>query len=110
VCYVPVCGIGPLACLAVLALARRRRWLRSHAWQGLLLAGLAALVVVAPWLGDFALEAAGLPSPGPGAVVLQLAASAGYLALSLRSMAQAYHRRDAALPLIGARARRWSGA
>jgi uncharacterized membrane protein len=106
---VPVCGIGPLTCLAVLALARRRTWLRSHAWQGLLLGALAALAVVAPWLGDFALEAAGLPTPGLATAVLQLLAFAAYLAISLRAMVTAYHRRDAALPLIGARARRWSG-
>lgn len=104
----PVCGVGPLASLAVLALVRRRAWLRWHAWQALLLAALAALVVVGVWLGDFALESAGLPSPGLAGVVLQLGALTAYLALSLRSMALAYRRRDTALPLIGARARRWA--
>jgi hypothetical protein len=83
--------------------------LRSHAWQGLVLAALTALVVAALWLGDFALEGAGLPTPGLGTVVLQLAILAAYLGVSLRCMRDAYRRRDAALPLIGARARRWAG-
>lgn len=106
--YVPVCGIGPLAGLAVLLLARGRPWVRAHAWQGLLLAALAGLVVVLLWLLDFALELSGLPTPGLATVVLQLAVAAAYLALSLRCMAHAYRGRDAALPLIGARARRWT--
>lgn len=106
--YVPVCAIGPLAGLAVLALARRRRWLRAHAWQGLLLAALAGLAVLFPWLLDFALELSGLPTPGLATVVLQLLVAAAYLAVSLRCMVDAYRRRDAALPLIGARARRWA--
>jgi len=91
----------------VLWLARRRPWLRAHAWQGILLGAATALVVVGVWLGDFALEAAGLPSPGLAAVVVQLAAFACYLVLSVRSMVGAYRRREAALPLIGARARRF---
>jgi uncharacterized membrane protein len=109
VCYVPVCAIGPLASLAVLALARRRAWLRSHAWQGLVLGALVALVVGALWLGDFALEVTGLPTPGLATVVLQLAAFAAYLAVSLRCMVVAYSRRDAALPLIGARLKTRAG-
>jgi uncharacterized membrane protein len=106
--YVPVCAAGPLAGIGVLAFARRRPWLRAHAWQGLLLGALAALVVVVLWLADFALEVSGLPTPGLATVVLQLAVAAAYLAVSLRCMVDAYRRRDATLPLIGARARRWA--
>ena len=108
-CYVPLCGMGPLASVATLALARRRAWLRSHAWQALVLGTLTGLVVAALWLGDFALESAGLPTPGLATVVGQLAAFAAYLGLSLRCMVDAYRRRDATLPLIGVRARRWAG-
>jgi uncharacterized membrane protein len=109
-CYAPVCLVGPFVCVAVLALARRRAWLRSHAWQGLLLGLLAALAVVALWLGDFALEAAGLPSPGLVAVVLQLVVLAAYLAISIRLMLDAYRRREATLPLIGPWSRRGPAA
>jgi len=108
-CYVPLCGLGPLASVVTLALARRRAWLRSHAWQALVLGAVTGLVVAAPWLGDFALESAGLPTPGLATVVVQLAAFAAYLAVSLRCMVDAYRRRDATLPLIGVRARRWAG-
>lgn len=93
----------------MLAVVRRRPWLSFHAWQGLLLGLAAALLVAGLWLGDFALEAAGLPPLGLIAVAIQLAALASYLALSLRSMIHAYHRRDTALPFLGAQARRWSG-
>ena len=103
VCYVPICGLGPAAGIATLVLVRRRPWLRSHARQGLALGGVAAFVLVALWLGDFALETAGLPTPGLATVVLQLAVFAAYLVVSLRCMLDAYRRRDAALPLIGAR-------
>jgi uncharacterized membrane protein len=106
---VPVCGIGFLASLAVLALARRRPWLRAHAWQALVVGASAALMLVAPWLGDFGLELAGLPTPGLATVVVQLAVFAAYLGVSLRCMVDAYRGRDAALPLIGSRARRWAG-
>ena len=108
-CYVPVCGVGLLASLAVLALARRRPWLRSHAWQALALGALAALVVLGPWLADFGLEVAGLPTPGLATVALQLAVFSAYLGISLRCMVDAYRRREAGLPLIGSRARRWAG-
>jgi uncharacterized membrane protein len=93
----------------VLLVARRRPWLRSHAWQGLVLGVAAAVLVAGTWLGGFALEAAGLPSLGLPAVAFQIVVLAAYLALGLRSMVHAYHRRDAALPLVGARVRRWSG-
>jgi uncharacterized membrane protein len=105
---VPICGIGPLAGLLVLALARKRAWLRAHAWQGLLLALAAGVIVVGLWLGDFALEMAGLPTPGLATALLQLAAFAAYLVLSLRAMVGAYRHREPALPWMGALARRWA--
>lgn len=109
-CYVPLCGAGPFVSLLVLLFARRRPWLRGQASQSLALAALTVAAVVGLWLGDFALEAVGLWSPGLVAVALQLAAAALYVGLSVRSMILAYQRRDAALPWIGARARRWAGA
>jgi hypothetical protein len=42
-------------------------------------------------------------------VVGQLAAGCAVLVAALWMMATAYHRRDRALPLLGALARRWSG-
>ena len=95
----PVCGLGPLVSLAVLALARRREWLRAHALHGLVLAGLATVCVVGPWLLDFALEATGLPALGLAAVAVQLLAFAAYLALSLRAMLLAYRGGRATLRL-----------
>jgi uncharacterized membrane protein len=109
-CYVPVCGLGPCFAVLVLLLARGRPWLRAHACQALALGAVTAVVAAGVWLGDFALETLGLPALGLGGVVVQLLALAGYLAGSLREMVRAYQRRDAALPWIGARARRWSGA
>jgi hypothetical protein len=90
-------------------LARRRAWLRAHAGQALALGASAAVLLTALWLGDFGLEVAGLPTPGLAMVAVQLAIFAAYLAVSLRCMRDAYRRREAALPLIGSRARRWAG-
>jgi uncharacterized membrane protein len=109
-CYVPLCGAGGLvSLLALVTVARRRPRLRFHAWQGLLLSGLAGVAAVAPWLAAHALETAGLPSFGVAFVLAQLVAGSGLLLAGLWLMATAYHRRDVALPLLGALARRWSG-
>lgn len=109
-CYVPLCGLGAGVSALVLLRSRGRSWLRSHAWQGLVLGLLPLAVLAATWLGDFALEAGGLPTPGLGLVVGQIGVAAAYLVIALRAMAGAYQRRDAALPVIGPRARRWAGA
>lgn len=109
-CYVPLCGAGGLvSLLALVSVARRRPRLRFHAWQGLLLSVLAALAGVAPWLAAHTLETAGLPSLGFAFVLAQLLAAAALLVTGLWLMATAYHRRDVALPFLGALARRWSG-
>jgi uncharacterized membrane protein len=109
-CYLPLCGAG--ACISALALVtvgRRRPRLRFHAWQGLLLSAVALVVAVGPWLGSHALETAGMPSAGVAAVLLQLGAGGAVLVAAVWLMATAYYRRDVALPLVGALARRWSG-
>jgi uncharacterized membrane protein len=109
-CYVPLCGAGGLvSLLALVTVARRRPRLRFHAWQGLLLSVLAGVTAVAPWLASHVLEAAGLPSFGVALVLTQLLVGAAVLATSVWLMATAFHRRDVALPLLGALARRWSG-
>jgi uncharacterized membrane protein len=109
-CYLPLCGGGAfVAALALLTVARRRPRLRFHAWQALMLSVIAWAMAVGPWLVSHALEAAGLPSLGVAAVLLQLAAGLAFLVVSVWLMATAYHRRDVALPLVGALARRWSG-
>jgi hypothetical protein len=109
-CYVPLCGAGGLvSLLALVTVARRRPRLRFHAWQGLLLSVLAGLAAVAPWLAAHALETAGLPSLGAALVLVQLVAGAVLLVTGVWLMATSYHRRDVALPLLGALARRWSG-
>lgn len=109
-CYLPLCGAGALVSgLALATVARRRPRLRFHAWQGLLLSVVAGAAAVLPWLGSHALEAAGLPSFGVAAVLVQLAAGLAFLVASVWLMATAYHRRDVTLPLLGALARRWSG-
>ena len=109
-CYLPLCGAGGLvSVLALVTAARRRPRLRFHAWQGLQLSVLAALAAVGPWLAAHVLESAGLPSFGVAIVLVQLVAGAALLVAGLWLMATAYHRRDVALPLLGALARRWSG-
>jgi uncharacterized membrane protein len=110
-CYVPLCGAGGVvSLLALVTVARRRPRLRFHAWQGLFLSALAGVTAVAPWLASHALETAGLPSFGVALVLTQLLGGAAVLAVSVWLMATAYHRRDVALPLVGALARRWSGS
>ncbi len=109
-CYLPLCGAGAFVSgLALVTVARRRPRLRFHAWQGLLLSAVAFVAAVGPWLGGYALETAGLPSFGVAAVLLQLAAGCAVLVAAVWLMVTAYHRRDVALPLLGALARRWSG-
>lgn len=109
-CYVPLCGAGGLVSLLALAtVARRRPRLRFHAWQGVLLSVLAGLAAVVPWLATHALETAGLPPFGFAFVLVQLLAASALLVGGLWLMAAAYHRRDVALPFLGALARRWSG-
>jgi uncharacterized membrane protein len=109
-CYLPLCGAGAaVSALVLVTVGRRRPRLRFHAWQGLLLALATAAAAVLPWLGSYALETAGLPAFGAAAVVVQLLAGAAALGTSLWLMVTAYHRRDAALPLLGWLARRWSG-
>ena len=109
-CYVPLCGAGGVvSLLALVTVARSRPRLRFHAWQGLFLSALAVVTAVAPWLASHALETAGLPSFGVAFVVTQLVVGSAVLAASVWLMATAYHRRDVALPLLGALARRWSG-
>lgn len=109
-CYLPLCGAGAfVSALALVTVARRRPRLRFHAWQGLLLSGVASVVVLGPWLGSYVLETAGLPSPGVGAVLVQLVGGCTLLVAAVWLMVASYHRRDVALPLLGALARRWSG-
>lgn len=109
-CYVPLCGVGGLVSLgALLTIARRRPRIGFHAWQGLFLALAGAAAAIGPWLLGYGLEMAGLPWPGAVVVALQLAAGTALLVASVWMMATAYHRRGAALPLVGALARRWSG-
>ncbi len=109
-CYVPLCGAGAFVSVVALAtVGRRRPRLRFHAWQGLMLSVLAPVLAVGPWLAGHALETAGLPPFGVALVLLQLASASALLAGSLWLMVAAYHRRDVALPLVGALARRWSG-
>jgi uncharacterized membrane protein len=109
-CYLPLCGAGAFVSgLALATVARRRPRLRFHAWQGLLLWAVAFVAAVGPWLGGYALETAGLPSLGIAAVLFQLATGCALLVAAVWLMVTSYHRRDVALPLLGALARRWSG-
>jgi hypothetical protein len=101
-----LCGLGAGVSALVLLRSRGRSWLRAHAWQGLVLGLLPPALLAATWLGDFVLEASGLPTPGLTLVVVQVVLAAAYLVVALRTMAGAYQRRDPTLPWIGAWARR----
>jgi uncharacterized membrane protein len=105
-CYLPICCIGLVFSVVAAIVEKENRFLRFHAFQGLLFQ--AALFVV--WIGGWVMAGilgqihAILALLGWGLMSLL---GLGGLALCVLLMVKAYNNEEYELPVIGGMARNW---
>lgn len=104
--YMPLCCVGLLFSLAIVAVEKENRAVRFHAFQSLLLHVLAMVVSVVVWVialvfGQVADVLGFLVTMMGGIVVLAL------IGVMILMMLKAYQNEEFQLPFIGEMARKW---
>jgi len=104
-CYAPCC-IGLIFSIVAVIVEKQSRFLRFHAFQGLLFAGAGIVVVVAV---QIALILIGFVSAGLALIghILWLVVGLGILALEILLMVKAYNNEEYELPVLGEMARKY---
>jgi uncharacterized membrane protein len=104
-CYAPCC-IGLIFSIVAVIVEKQSRFLRFHAFQGLLFHGAVIVVVIAV---QIALILIGFVSQGLAIIghMLWLVAGLGILALEILLMVKAYNNEEYELPTLGEMARKW---
>jgi len=104
-CYAPCC-IGLIFSIVAVIVEKQSRFLRFHAFQGLLFHGAVIVVVIAV---QIALILIGFVSAGLALIghMLWLIVGLGILALEILLMVKAYNNEEWELPTIGPLARKY---
>lgn len=106
VCYVPCC-IGLIFSVVVAIVEKQSRFVRFHAFQSLLLHGVALVLGIGINVLQFALAAIGLGVVGMLVGLLALLVVVGVLAVAILLMIKANAGEEYELPVIGPMARQW---
>jgi len=104
-CYAPCC-IGLIFSIVAVIVEKQSRFLRFHAFQGLLFHGAVIVLVVAVQIG---LILIGFVSAGLALIghILWLVVGLGILALEILLMVKAYNNEEYELPALGEMARKY---
>lgn len=106
VCYVPCC-IGLIFSIVVAIVEKQSRFVRFHAFQSLLLHGVALVLGIGINVLQFALAAIGLGFVGMLVGLLALLVGVGVLAVAILLMIKANAGEEYQLPVIGPMAQQW---
>jgi len=105
-CYLPICCIGLIFAVVAAIVEKQNRFLRFHAFQGLLFQAALYVVMLGGWVTAGVLAQIhgilGLLAWG----VMSLLGLAG-LGVSILLMIKAYNNEEYELPVIGSMARNW---
>ena len=106
-CYAPCC-IGLIFSIVAVIVEKQNRFLRFHAFQGLLFHGALFVVVVAV---QILLILVGFVSAGLALIghMLWLLVALGILGVEILLMVKAYNNEEYELPTLGAMARKYMG-
>ena len=105
-CYM-LCCIGFVFSIVVIIVEKQSRFVRFHAFQSLLVHGVAFVIVIAVQVAAIvASMVAGLL--GTLFSLLALVVGVGLLALNVLLMIKAYNNEEYALPTLGELARKWA--
>ena len=106
-CYVPCC-IGLVFSVVVAVVEKQSRFLRFHAFQGLLLHAAALVVLLALWLLSTVFMIVHLGFLSILIVPLEFAIGLAMLGLEIFLMIKAYNNEEYELPRLGQMARGWA--
>ena len=105
-CYAPCC-LGFIVSIVALIVEKQSRFLKFHAFQSLLLHGVAFVVWVAFMVAGMVLGAvSGVLSML--LVPVQIVVGVGFFALTVLLMVKAYNNEEFALPTLGDLAKNWA--
>ena len=106
-CYLPVCCIGFIFAGVAAIVEKQSRFLRFHAFQSLLVHGVALGLGVAIWLVS-AILAFVSAFLGFLVGVLHFVVGLAFLGLTILLMVKAYNNEEYELPVVGEMARKWA--
>lgn len=106
-CYMPVCCVGFVFSIVAIIVEKRSRFVKFHAFQSLLVSGVAIVVFVAL---QVAMIVASMVAGLLGTLVwlLMILIGLAWLALTVLLMIKAYNNEEYALPTLGELARKWA--
>jgi uncharacterized membrane protein len=105
-CYLPICCIGLIFSVVAAIVEKENRFLRFHAFQGLLFQAALYVVCIGGWVTAGILSAIHGLLGVLGWGVVSLLGLAG-LGVSILLMIKAYNNEEYELPVIGGMARNW---
>jgi uncharacterized membrane protein len=105
-CYLPICCIGLIFSVVAAIVEKQNRFLRFHAFQGLLFQAALYVLCIGGWVTAGILSAIHGLLGVLGWGVVSLLGLAG-LGVSILLMIKAYNNEEYELPVIGAMARNW---
>jgi len=105
-CYVPCC-IGFIFSIVAAIVEKQSRFVRFHAFQSLLLHGVALVVWIGVWVAQIFLVAVGLGAVSMLFWLMGMIVGVAFLALAIWMMIKANGGEEFELPTIGAMARQW---
>ena len=105
-CYLPICCIGLIFSIVVAIVEKENRFLRFHAFQGLLLQAVLYVAWIGGWMTAGILGSFHYILGLAGWSFMALLGLAG-LGLSILMMVKAYNHEEYELPVIGGMARNW---
>jgi uncharacterized membrane protein len=105
-CYAPCC-LGFIVSVVALIVEKQSRFLKFHAFQSLLLHGVALVVWVGFMVAGMVLSAmSGMLSML--LLPIQIVVGLGFLALTILLMVKAYNNEEYGLPTLGDLAKNWA--
>jgi uncharacterized membrane protein len=106
-CYFPICCIGPIFAIVAAIVEKRNRFIRFHAFQGLLLAAAGLVIFGGLWVLSMVVAfASGILSLLVS--LLSAVIGLGFLGLAIFMMVKAYGNEELELPVIGEMAKKWA--
>jgi uncharacterized membrane protein len=105
-CYVPCC-LGLVFSVVAAIVEKQSRFVRFHAFQSLLLHGVAIVVWIALTAVQMVLGAVGLGIVGVLFWIVAMVAGVGFLVVAILLMIKANSGEEFELPAIGPMARQW---
>jgi uncharacterized membrane protein len=105
-CYVPCC-IGLIFSVVAAIVEKQSRFVRFHAFQSLLLHGVAIVIAIALQILNALLAMTGLSIVSVLISLLGILVGLGFLGVTIFLMIKANNNEELELPVIGPMARQW---